>query len=154
MSSEIEPNVGAAVPPDNAVGLTEGEAAARLVRDGPNELHLVAGPPIWRRALGNFTHPMALLLWARARGRRRQVGGWRRARSGRMRPPEGQGASVRSRCHLAQLRILRASCGVSAANETGPILGNWPRNGVSRSMGRGKTIVLFFSEAISERVAK
>jgi Ca2+-transporting ATPase len=66
MTSEIKPTIGAAVPPDNAAGLTESEAAARLVRDGPNELHLAAGPPFWRRALGNFTHPMALLLWAGA----------------------------------------------------------------------------------------
>ncbi len=44
-------------------GLTAEEAAARLVRTGPNELEEVAGPSLLRGFLTNVTHLMAWLLW-------------------------------------------------------------------------------------------
>ncbi|MGI5271155.1 cation-translocating P-type ATPase [Nonomuraea sp. CA-218870] len=47
-------------------GLTSREAARRLVHYGPNELRRRGGRH-WPRALGRqFTHPLALLLWAAA----------------------------------------------------------------------------------------
>ncbi|HWQ12386.1 MAG TPA: cation-transporting P-type ATPase [Roseiflexaceae bacterium] len=45
-------------------GLTPEEATARLHRWGPNTLHEAQGPPLVTRLLANFTHLMALLLWA------------------------------------------------------------------------------------------
>jgi P-type Ca2+ transporter type 2C len=45
-------------------GLTQSEAAARLARYGPNLLQEVKGTPLILKLLANFTHLMALLLWA------------------------------------------------------------------------------------------
>jgi magnesium-transporting ATPase (P-type) len=45
-------------------GLTAGEAAARLAQVGPNAIQTIRGKPLWRKFLANFTHLMALLLWA------------------------------------------------------------------------------------------
>ncbi|HEX2849804.1 MAG TPA: cation-transporting P-type ATPase [Acidimicrobiales bacterium] len=45
-------------------GLDEDEAAVRLVQVGPNALEEAAAVPLLRRLAGNFTHLMALLLWA------------------------------------------------------------------------------------------
>ena len=44
-------------------GLDEREAARRLQQVGPNEIRRETGPPWWRSLLGQFTHPLALLLW-------------------------------------------------------------------------------------------
>ena len=44
-------------------GLTETEAAARLLQVGPNRLSEVKGKPLYQKLLSNFTHLMALLLW-------------------------------------------------------------------------------------------
>jgi Ca2+-transporting ATPase len=48
----------------SAQGLTANEAAARLRQYGPNALQTVKGQPLALRLLANFTHVMALLLWA------------------------------------------------------------------------------------------
>jgi len=45
-------------------GLTEAEADARLLRHGPNTLRQAPGTPILLKLAANFTHLMALLLWA------------------------------------------------------------------------------------------
>ena len=45
-------------------GLTEAEARARLLRYGHNTLHEQKGKPLALRFLTNFTHLMAILLWA------------------------------------------------------------------------------------------
>ncbi|MBK9710869.1 MAG: cation-transporting P-type ATPase [Kouleothrix sp.] len=45
-------------------GIAEGEAAARLARFGPNTLSEIRRTPLAVRLLANFTHLMALLLWA------------------------------------------------------------------------------------------
>ena len=45
-------------------GLTQAEAAARLQRYGPNAIREVKGTPLVLKFLANFTHLMALLLWA------------------------------------------------------------------------------------------
>ena len=47
-------------------GLDEREAARRLIQVGPNAIRREAGPPWWRSLLDQFTHPLALLLWAAA----------------------------------------------------------------------------------------
>jgi calcium-translocating P-type ATPase len=47
-------------------GLDEREAARRLLQFGPNEIRRDNGPPWWRAAAAQFTHPLALLLWAAA----------------------------------------------------------------------------------------
>ena len=47
-------------------GLTGREAARRLVASGPNELRRRGGRHIWRELGRQFTHPLALLLWAAA----------------------------------------------------------------------------------------
>ncbi len=44
------------------VGLTDDEAAARLARDGPNELPSLPPPPAWRQLLDQFTHFFAVML--------------------------------------------------------------------------------------------
>jgi len=49
-----------------AGGLDEREAARRLQQVGPNEIRRESGPRWWRSLLGQFTHPLALLLWAAA----------------------------------------------------------------------------------------
>lgn len=45
-------------------GLDQTEAAARLQQFGPNALAEVHGPSLGRKLVANFTHLMALLLWA------------------------------------------------------------------------------------------
>ena len=45
-------------------GLTTVEAAARLERDGPNELPVPAGRPAWRELASQLVHFFALMLWA------------------------------------------------------------------------------------------
>ncbi len=45
-------------------GLAEDEAAARLARHGPNELPEPRRLPLGRRLLSQFTHFLAVLLWA------------------------------------------------------------------------------------------
>ncbi len=45
-------------------GLTEAEVQERLNRFGPNRLVQTKGKPLVLKFLANFTHPMALLLWA------------------------------------------------------------------------------------------
>jgi magnesium-transporting ATPase (P-type) len=45
-------------------GLTSAEAAERLARHGPNAIRALRGKPLWKKLLANFTHLMALLLWA------------------------------------------------------------------------------------------
>src|SRR5689334_11809942 len=45
-------------------GMTQAEAAARLQRCGPNAIREVKGTPLIFKFLANFTHLMALLLWA------------------------------------------------------------------------------------------
>src|SRR5690242_4192317 len=47
-------------------GLTSREAARRLVVYGPNELHRRGGRTWPRELVRQFTHPLALLLWAAA----------------------------------------------------------------------------------------
>jgi len=43
-------------------GLSEQEAASRLLQWGPNVLTRRQGPPWWRVVRAQFTHPLALLL--------------------------------------------------------------------------------------------
>ncbi len=45
-------------------GLTTAEAKARLAKFGPNAIQTIKGKALWRKLLANFTHLMALLLWA------------------------------------------------------------------------------------------
>ena len=45
-------------------GLAPEEVAERLSRVGPNSLREVRGRPLYRKLLAQFTHRMALLLWA------------------------------------------------------------------------------------------
>lgn len=45
-------------------GLPEEEAAQRLVRFGPNAIRVLRGVPLYVKFLSQFTHLMALLLWA------------------------------------------------------------------------------------------
>ena len=47
-------------------GLDPREAARRLQQVGPNEIRRETGPRWWRSLLGQFTHPLALLLWMAA----------------------------------------------------------------------------------------
>jgi calcium-translocating P-type ATPase len=47
-------------------GLDEREAARRLQQVGPNAIRREAGPRVWRSLAAQFTHPLALLLWAAA----------------------------------------------------------------------------------------
>jgi calcium-translocating P-type ATPase len=47
-------------------GLSTREAARRLVVFGPNQLHRRGGRHVWRELGRQFTHPLALLLWAAA----------------------------------------------------------------------------------------
>ncbi len=44
-------------------GLSSSEAAARLRRDGPNQLPAPSRVPWWRRLFAQLTHFFALLLW-------------------------------------------------------------------------------------------
>jgi Ca2+-transporting ATPase len=54
--------VVAALGSDVRVGLTSGEAAARLVRDGPNELAAGHAVPAWRKFLAQFQEMLVVLL--------------------------------------------------------------------------------------------
>jgi len=45
-------------------GLSQAEAGNRRQRFGPNVIRKVKGKPLWVRFLANFTHLMAILLWA------------------------------------------------------------------------------------------
>ncbi len=45
-------------------GISSAEAARRLASAGPNAIHTIPGTPLWKKFLANFTHLMALLLWA------------------------------------------------------------------------------------------
>ena len=47
-------------------GLDEREAARRLLQVGPNAIRRDSGPRAWRSLLGQFKHPLALLLWVAA----------------------------------------------------------------------------------------
>jgi magnesium-transporting ATPase (P-type) len=47
-------------------GLAGREAARRLVAYRPNELRRRGGRHVWRELGRQFTHPLALLLWAAA----------------------------------------------------------------------------------------
>ncbi|HYC35576.1 MAG TPA: cation-translocating P-type ATPase [Usitatibacter sp.] len=47
---------------DLAQGLASEEAARRLARDGPNELHSKPPPPAWRRFAAQFRDPLIYLL--------------------------------------------------------------------------------------------
>lgn len=49
-----------------ADGLDEREAARRLQQVGANAIRRESGPRAWRSLLGQFTHPLALLLWVAA----------------------------------------------------------------------------------------
>ncbi len=49
-----------------ADGLDEREAARRLQQVGANAIRRENGPRAWRSLLGQFTHPLALLLWVAA----------------------------------------------------------------------------------------
>src|SRR4030067_848119 len=44
-------------------GLSEGEAARRLLEYGMNEIKEVMGKPLYQRFLAQFTHFLAILLW-------------------------------------------------------------------------------------------
>ena len=44
-------------------GLTQAEAAERLLRYGPNLIKEIKGTPLIFKFLANFTHLMAILLW-------------------------------------------------------------------------------------------
>src|SRR5512143_2806253 len=57
--SEVYPAAGSS--PD---GLTAAEAQARQQQYGPNAIQTIKGTPLWKKFLANFTHLMALLLWA------------------------------------------------------------------------------------------
>jgi magnesium-transporting ATPase (P-type) len=48
----------------SAGGLSAAEAEARLNKLGPNAIQTIKGTPLWKKFLANFTHLMALLLWA------------------------------------------------------------------------------------------
>ena len=50
----------------SASGLSGREADRRLVVYGPNELRRSGGRHLWRELGRQFTHPLALLLWAAA----------------------------------------------------------------------------------------
>jgi Ca2+-transporting ATPase len=45
-------------------GLTAADAQVRLSQFGPNAIQTIKGTPLWKKFLANFTHLMALLLWA------------------------------------------------------------------------------------------
>jgi len=45
-------------------GLAEAEAALRLLRHGPNVIEEFRGKPLYLKFVANFTHLMAILLWA------------------------------------------------------------------------------------------
>ncbi len=55
-------DIAAALDVDPLVGLTGAEAAARLARDGPNELRVKPPIPVWRKILAQFQDPLVYLL--------------------------------------------------------------------------------------------
>ena len=57
-SSEVAAELGT----DVERGLTAAEAAARLARDGPNQLEAAATVPAWRRFVAQFADPLIYLL--------------------------------------------------------------------------------------------
>jgi len=57
-------DVAAELGTDVRCGLTSAEAAARLVRHGPNELEVVAAVPAWRKFLAQFADPLIYVLLA------------------------------------------------------------------------------------------
>ena len=57
-SAEVVIEVGV----NATVGLSAAEAAARLARDGPNELRAKPPVPVWRRILAQFRDPLVYLL--------------------------------------------------------------------------------------------
>lgn len=71
LAADAAPSVHS-VPPGRACtllttrpeGLTREETADRLRRYGPNVLRKPRGRPLYRKLLSQFTHLMALLLWA------------------------------------------------------------------------------------------
>src|SRR5690349_8151689 len=54
--------VVAALASDERLGLTSGEAQARLQRDGRNELPSAPPPPPWYKFLAQFCNPLTILL--------------------------------------------------------------------------------------------
>ena len=52
--------------PPHAGGLTSTEAAARLLRDGPNSLPRAKQRPLWRRLAGHLVEFFAVMLWVAA----------------------------------------------------------------------------------------
>ena len=78
MSQTRQPGVASAAPPwqrdasdvvaslgtDASTGLSSAEAAARLRRDGPNQLDPGAQVPAWRKLLAEFADPLIYLLLA------------------------------------------------------------------------------------------
>ena len=56
--------VAAALTVDVQNGLSAQEAAQRLARNGPNELHAAPRTPAWRRVLAQFQDPLIYLLMA------------------------------------------------------------------------------------------
>lgn len=60
---EEEPARLLADPDTGREGSGEREAARRLQQVGPNTIQHDEGPAAWRSLLGQFTHPLALLLW-------------------------------------------------------------------------------------------
>ena len=63
-SLHAAPAVAAAAGADIEHGLSAGEAARRLARDGPNELRSAPPLPSWRRMLAQFRDPLIYLLLA------------------------------------------------------------------------------------------
>ncbi len=55
-------DIAAQLDVDSLVGLTGAEAAARLARDGPNELRAKPPVPVWRKILAQFQDPLVYLL--------------------------------------------------------------------------------------------
>ncbi|WP_152190176.1 cation-translocating P-type ATPase [Georgenia satyanarayanai] len=67
MSPELRPTVGTTAATDvEHGGLSDEEAAQRLVRDGANTLPTVHGPSLWRRLGAQLVNPFGLLLWVAA----------------------------------------------------------------------------------------
>jgi magnesium-transporting ATPase (P-type) len=50
-------------PPSPSLGLTSAEAAARRLRDGPNQLPAAPTVPAWRAYVAQLVHFFALMLW-------------------------------------------------------------------------------------------
>ncbi len=64
LSQATEPDLLLRELETTAAGLTTLEAQARLKQYGRNKLQKMRQTPRWKKFLGNFTHTMALLLWA------------------------------------------------------------------------------------------